>query len=435
MVLIENRRQTLTTTSRLRLALTPAMKQSLQLMAWRNHQITRFVRDLAADNPFLDVRYPVHPSQRASDMPVDFPFSSGMAQDRPDKSLHAHLMEEIGLLFPLGLSRSVALALLAHITPAGWLDADAPDTAARYGVRGAAYDLLIDQLQNIEPVGLFARNLTECLALQLEDRGLYDTDMTLLLSHLPVLLKEGIEGLVRITGLDADLLQSHLGQLRHLDPKPGARFMADDGDIFHPDLVVTQQGNAYDVAINASTLPDITVATDLETDDALKPVLKKAKAEAAALQAAMMARANLLTTLMGFVVIRQSRFMTEGEESLVPLTMAEAADHLNCHPSTITRLVKDKLALTPRGMIPLSHFFSPAISGKEVSDVASRAVAATLVALITTEDKSAPLSDSRIADAIESRHGIRLTPRAIAKQRQKLHIAKASERRIRSSSL
>jgi RNA polymerase sigma-54 factor len=209
--------------------------------------------------------------------------------------------------------------------------------------------------------------------------------------------------------------------------------MADDGDIFYPDLIVTQQGNAYEVAINSSTLPDITVATDIETDDALKPVLKKAKAEAAALQAAMMARANLLTTLMGFVVIRQSRFMTDGEESLVPLTMAEVADHLNCHPSTVTRLVKDKLVLTPRGIIPLSHFFSPAISGKEVSDVASRAVAATLVALITTEDKSAPLSDTIIADAIESRHGIRLTPRSIAKQRQKLHIAKASERRNRSS--
>mgnify|MGYP001591784636 FL=1 len=431
MALTETRRQTLTTTSRLRLALTPAMKQSLQIMAWRNHQITRFIRDLAVDNPFLDVHYPELSSKRAADMPVDFPFSAGMALDRPDISLHAHLMTEIGLLFPVGLSRSVAMALIEHITPAGWLDGDADATAARYGMRGAQYETLLGQLQQIEPVGLFARNLTECLALQLKEQGEIDADMQTLLTHLPVLLDKGLDGLAWATRLSADKVHMLLKQLRHLDPKPGARFLADDGDIYRPDLIVSYKDNAYEVAINASTLPSVTVAADIKTDAGLEPVLKKAKAEAASLQSALLARANLLTTLTGFAVARQSGFMTDGDESLIPLTMTETADHMDCHPSTITRLVKDKLVLTPRGIIPLAHFFSTAISAKDTPHVASRAVTATLVALIVAEDTSAPLSDARIADAIADRHGVRLTARAIAKHRAKHHIAKASDRRIK----
>ncbi|MBL6782719.1 MAG: hypothetical protein ISQ21_06730 [Alphaproteobacteria bacterium] len=435
MVLSKQRRQTLNPKTRLRLSLTPAIRQSLQMMSWRNHQITPFIRDLAADNPFLDIRYPepskFHKTSSQADIPIDFPFSSAMAIDRPDISLHAHIMAEIGLLFPLGLARSVAMALVAHITPAGWLDDEAKHTAARYGIKGDAYQALLEQLQRIEPAGLFAQNLTECLALQLKDRGAYDDNMQQLLSFLPVLLDEGIDGLAHKIGLNPDQLEQLLKQIRQLDPKPGARFSIDDGDIFHPDLIITKTNDGYDVAVNASTLPSITVAADIKADKDMKPVLQKAKAEAAALQAALTARTNLLTALTGFAATRQSQFLASGDDKLVPLTMAESAQHLNCHPSTITRLVKDKLVVTPRGIIPLSHFFSPAITRPDGIAVASRAVTATIIALIMAEDKLAPLSDANIADAITAQHGITLTPRAIAKHRAKHHIAKAPNRKIK----
>lgn len=430
MIVTEPRKHTLKTKHNLRLALTPAMRQSLHLMAWRNHQIMSFARDLIADNPFLDIHYPELPVQRHDDLPSDFPFSSAMALDRPDKSLHEHLMTEIGFLFPMGLSRSVAMALLPHITPSGWLDKDAADTASQFGIGGDAFERLVEQLQSIEPVGLFARNLTECLTLQLRDRGLYDANMKLLLPHLPILMDKGVSGLEQVTGLDADIIKNLLHHLRQLDPKPGAKFMADDGDIYHPDLIITENETGYEVAVNAATLPSISVTADIENDAALKPVLKKARAEAAALKSALSARANLLTTLTGFAITRQSQFMKEGEEKLVPLTMMEAASHLGCHPSTVTRLVKDKLVSTPRGIIPLSHFFSTTISRGDGTMVASRAVTATIISLITDEDKLKPLSDNKIADAIFRHFGVQLTSRAIAKHRAKCNIAKASERRI-----
>src|SRR6056300_96350 len=121
----KSQRQNLVTKPSQRLALTPAIPQSLRVMSWRNHQITRFVRDLAANNPFIEVEYPASVIRKPDDPRIDMAFSAAMAADRADISLSAHLMNEIGLLLPSGRERAVALALVEHITPAGWLEAEA----------------------------------------------------------------------------------------------------------------------------------------------------------------------------------------------------------------------------------------------------------------------------------------------------------------------
>jgi RNA polymerase sigma-54 factor len=220
----KQQRQNLAAKPSQRLALTPAMRQSLRLMSWRNHQITRFVRDLAANNPFIEVDYPASVMRPPHDPRMEMAFSAAMAADRVEISLTAHIMNEIALLLPSGRHRAVALALVEHITPAGWLEAEAEETAASLGLTSAEYDHLIARLQHMEPAGLFARNLTECLALQLKDRGDYDSLMERLLPHLSLLLEGGGEALVKATGLPFDQVQTGLARLRQLDPKPGARF-------------------------------------------------------------------------------------------------------------------------------------------------------------------------------------------------------------------
>ena len=426
----KHQRQNLAAKPSQRLALTPAIRQSLRVMSWRNHQITRFVRDLAANNPFIEVEYPASVIHKPDDPRIDMAFSAAMAADRADISLSAHLMNEIGLLLPSGRERAVALALVEHITPAGWLEAEAEATAAGYGLREAEYERLISRLQNIEPAGLFARNFTECLALQLKDRGDYDSVMDRLLPQLSLLLDGGWDALAKATGLSLNEVQSALARLRQLDPKPGARFQHDDGDIFRPDVIVSLQDGGYDIALNKANLPSVRVAEDIREDAALKPLLQKARAEVAALNAALSSRASMLMALTGFVVTKQAGFMHEGDIALMPLTMVSAADHLECHASTITRLVKDKLILTPRGMVPLADFFSSGIVNPDGKAIASRAISASIVAAIEAEAKEKPLSDPQLVAMIKDRYGLTLTPRAIAKHRARLHIAKASERQL-----
>jgi RNA polymerase sigma-54 factor len=426
----KSQRQNLVTKPSQRLALTPAIRQSLRLMSWRNHQITRFVRDLAANNPFIEVEYPASGIRKPSDPMLEMAFSAAMAADRVEISLTSHLMNEIAVLLPSGRDRAVALALVEHISPAGWLEPEAEATAAGLGMTGAEYDHLIARLQNMEPTGLFARNLAECLMLQLKDRGDFDAVMERLLPHLSILLEGGMDALINKTGLSRDQLQSGLSRLRQLDPKPGARFQHDDGDIFRPDIIVSKRDDRYDITLNKASLPSIRLAEDVINEADLKPFLQKARAEVNALNAALSSRASMLMALTGFVVTKQARFMQQGDVALEPLTMITAAGHLNCHASTVTRLVKDKLILTPRGMVPLADFFSPGITNSDGKDIASRAVSARIVAAIESEEKSNPLTDPQLVAIIKDSYGLTLTPRAIAKQRARLHIAKASERRL-----
>ena len=159
-------------------------------------------------------------------------------------------------------------------------------------------------------------------------------------------------------------------------------------------------------------------------------LLKIAEAEVAALNAHLTARSRMLLALTQFVVAWQGAFMRTGDAALVPLTMGDAARQLECHPSTITRLVQDKLLLTPRGMLELRAFFSVAVAGKDGKAIASHALNAYLLTEIESEDKTKPLTDSTLARMLNEHYGIMLTTRAVAKRRVKMHIARASSRKL-----
>ena len=414
-----------------RLTLTPTMRQSLRLLAWRNYEIARFVRGLAAENPFIAVDYQ-EPKPRLPSLTLgEEAFASARLAGVSDISLSQYLLDAVDRLFPLGRARAVALALVAHVDAAGWLDADAPKTAADYGMAGAEYEGLVRRLQSVPIAGLFARNLEECLRLQLEDRGELDALMRALLPHLSLLLSGGEDALAEASGLSQAELQQGLARLKRLDPKPGTQFRHDDGDIFRPDILVEAQEDGYAITLNQANLPVVRLADDVADDmggDA--DLLKKAEAAVAALNAHLTARSRMLLALTQFVVARQGAFLRAGESALEPLTMADAARQLACHPSTITRLVQDKLVLTPRGMVELRAFFSIGVAGKNGKAIASHALNAYLLTEIESEDKTKPLTDGTLAEMLDARYGITLTARAVAKRRVKLHIARASSRKL-----
>ena len=417
-----------------RLTLTPTMRQSLRLLAWRNYEIARFVRGLAAENPFIAVDYQ-EPKPRLPSLSLgEEAFASARLAGVADISLSQYLLDAVDRLFPLGRVRGVALALVAHVDAAGWLDADAPKTAAGYGMAGAEYEELVRRLQSVPIAGLFARNLEECLRLQLEDRGELDALMRALLPHLSLLLSGGEDALAAASSLTQAELKQGLARLKRLDPKPGAQFRHDDGDIFRPDILVEAQDDGYAITLNQASLPVVRLADDVADGvggDA--DLLKKAEAEVVALNAHISARSRMLLALTQFVVARQGAFLRAGESALEPLTMADAARQLECHPSTITRLVQDKLVLTPRGMVELRAFFSGAVAGKDGKTIASHALNAYLLTEIESEDKTKPLTDGTLAEMLDARYGITLTARAVAKRRAKLHIARASARKLPQS--
>ena len=194
-------------------------------------------------------------------------------------------------------------------------------------------------------------------------------------------------------------------------------------------IVTKTEGGGYDVAVNSQTLPVISVSSDeISEHSEAKDLLKKARSQASMFNAIVNKRNQMLLAAAQYVVVHQQRFIEEDNTALLPLTMTELAERLDCHPTTVSRLVADKLVFLPRGMVALADFFSSSLTMDGGGVIAIKAASAMVAAMISGEDRQAPLTDQAIAEVLGGR-GIHLSRRTIAKYRASHHIGVARQRR------
>lgn len=411
-----------------RLSINTSLRQTIMVLAMRGHSIKRLAKEMAGDNPYLEVVLP-------SGLPVS---AAGTATapdfDRIDHdtvhpvSLGQHIVNEINLLFSDPDRKAVALLLAEHVSPAGWLDPDGVAQAEAAGIAGPEFDGILGILQTMDPPGLFARNLAECLRIQLERMDEYDDDAKRVLLRLSHMETGGVEGLVRESGLARSRVEAVLQRLRRCNPKPGAAFIHDEGEIFRPDLTIESDGDGFTVAVNRDSLPEIRVR-DLETGDAAaRLMMKQARSEARMLSTAIRQRSEMLLAAGGILARHQADFLRHGEKFIRPLSMQELADRLDCHKGTVSRLVADKLCHTPRGMLALKEFFATRLRQDNGGFVAGRAVAARVVEAVNSENRGSPHSDKAIV-AMLAADGFGVARRTIAKYRRINSIPRWQDRR------
>ena len=409
------------------LTMTPSLQQALQLMAMRLGDIRKFALDLAADNPFLDVQLPSLPAHKS---PADpgFDFDRISHESQHPVTLASHVMAQIGVSFKNPDDRAIALLMVEHLAPHGWLEDGALQALTSRGVTAEDFSRILNQLQMLEPVGVFARDLAECLTLQLVDMGLMDDDMHLILNHLDA-LHDGVGTLAQRAGLSGDETAAGLAKLRQCQPKPGADFIQDDGDIFHPDLVITATEDGFEVAVNQGMMPSVSIKNHGDiNDDASRLLFKKAQEDARMLTKGLARRQEMLLDCGRRLTQYQAAYLNEGEAMIKPLSMAVLADEMGVHKSTISRVVADKLVDTPRGMLHLSDFFSPSVAQPNGHLVASRRIMALIRGYCTSEDPTHPLSDQDLTDALAEK-GIIVARRTIAKYRQQAGFLGQAKRR------
>ena len=412
-----------------RLSLNPSLRQSMAVLAMRGPAIKRLARSLADGNPFLEVVLPAAVPASTAGAPAAPDFDRFGHDAVHPVGLGRHLIGEIGLLVRSPDLRAVALMLAEHVSPAGWLDPAGVARAAEMGVEGEAFEDLLRTLQSMDPPGLFARNLAECLRIQVERMGDADEDVAKVLGMLDHMGEGGVDGLARVTGLEPDRVEAALNRLRRCDPKPGSAFIVDEGEIFHSDLVVESGPEGFTVQINRGSLPEIRVVDGVEADDeAGRLLLRQARAEARTLTAAIRQRSEMLLAAGGLLVRHQAGFLRGGERHIRPLTMQEVADRLDCHKATVSRLVADKLCQTPRGMLELRDFFATGLRQPDGGRVAGRAVAARVVEAVAAENRARPHSDDALA-AMLAADGIGVARRTVAKYRQANSIPRWQDRR------
>ena len=296
---------------------------------------------------------------------------------------------------------------------------------------------LLSMIQNFEPSGVGARNLRECLLLQLRDRDEIETlAFRIVHDHFEELVNHRWSELSKEHGISPKEVQSAADQIAKLDPKPGLKHADTSDDYVIPDLVVEKIDDQYYVFHNDTSLPRLKlsqayreVARDKNqfTGDNKTFIAKKLNSAQWMIQAIEQRRQTMLK-VMNFIVDRQREFFEKGVEYLKPLTLREVAEHIDMHESTVSRVTNGKYVQTPRGVYPLKFFFSSGLSTDYGEDVSARGIRARIKKLVDDEDQKRPLTDQAIVDILKG-EGVQIARRTVAKYRDQLGILSARMRK------
>jgi RNA polymerase sigma-54 factor len=298
-------------------------------------------------------------------------------------------------------------------------------------------ETLLDIVQHLDPAGVGARDLRECLLRQLEDMDELDTlTYRLVTEAYDDLIGHRWTELAKRYGLSAKDVQAAADELARLDPKPGLRFAGRGEEYVMPDLVVDKIDDEYRVFLNDGGMPRLRISKlyrDMAGDKSQfqgenrEFITQKLNSATWLIQAIEQRRQTMLR-VMYFIVDRQREFFEKGVEFLRPLTLREVAEVLDLHESTVSRVTSRKYVQTPRGVYPLKFFFSSSVSTTTGEDASSRAVKAHIGKLVADEDPKKPLTDAAIVTALK-RRGIQIARRTVAKYREQLGILPARMRK------
>ncbi len=356
---------------------------------------------------------------------------------KKEMTLGDHLGEQLNLAFDNAADRLIARHLLGSINEAGYLAADLEQVCEQLGAALGDTERVLSVLQTFDPPGVFARNLKECLALQLIEKDRYDPAMQALIENLELLAKREFKKLGKLCGVDMEDIAAMLEEVRDLNPKPGNVF----GDVVvHPvipDVTVRQaQDGNWIVELNSETLPRVlvnnqyfaTVASGTKsTQD--KVYLDNCLSNATWLAKSLDQRARTILAVSREIVRQQDAFLVHGVSALKPLNLKTVADAIDMHESTVSRVTSNKYMATPRGIFELKYFFTTAIASTdgEVSHSAE-AVRHRIKTMIDDEAADTVLSDDTIVEHLR-RDGIELARRTVAKYRESMGIASSVQRR------
>ena len=364
----------------------------------------------------------------------DFDLESIAAEE---KSLHDHLDDQLAIAGLNDADRLIASRLIEETDEAGFMRGDMQEIADQLGTEIEDVEAVLQTCQGFEPTGVMARNLQECLSLQLRERDRFDPVMQKLIANLEVAARRDFKRLSEICGVDQEDVIDMLAELRTLTPRPGAAFAGDAAPAVTPDVFVRELPNGtYAVELNADTLPRVLLdrgyyaeVSGLSRKEEDKAFISECQASANWLIKSLDQRARTILKVSSEIVRQQDGFFVNGVRALRPLNLKTVADAVEMHESTVSRVTSNKYVSTPRGVFELKYFFSasiPAVQGGESHSAESGRH--RIKEMIDQENRDAVLSDDQIVERLRA-HGVDIARRTVAKYRESLRIPSSVERR------
>jgi RNA polymerase sigma-54 factor len=468
--------------------MTPQLQQAIKLLQLSNLELAAFVENELEENPLLEREdnliegndAPEDTAEPASDdgdaatltsreelssgeSPLDTNYTNVFQDDpfRPtgtvaggrtdsdampgidqttasEVSLREHLTGQLDLSIRGHTDRLIGRAMIDAIDERGYLAISAEELAEQLGCEIADVEAVLATLRTFEPTGVFARDLADCFALQLAERDRLDPAMQAMLDNLELLAQHDLRGLRRACAVDEEDLADMLAELRTLDPKPGAGFEDGSVEYITPDVLMRpKQGGGWEIELNNDTLPRVLVNRSYYAEIA---DMAKAKDDKAFVQERYQAanwlvraldqRARTILKVATEIVRQQDAFFRHGVAHLKPLILADIAEAVKMHESTISRVTTNKYMATPRGLFELKYFFTTAIgsSSDDGASHSSESVRHKIKLLIDNESPKAILSDDKIVEMLRG-DGVEIARRTVAKYRDSLKIPSSVERR------
>lgn len=356
-------------------------------------------------------------------------------------TLREHLLEQIAVDIAEPSDRIIATYLIDMLDEAGYFRGDVHNVAQALECAPERVTFTLLRLQQLDPAGIFARNLSECLALQLKEKDRLDPIMQKFLAHLDLLGSHKLAELQKICGVDAEDIKDMIAEIRELNPKPAEAFASEAAQPIVPDIIMRpQKGGGWHIELNSDTLPRVLINNRYYSEvknGAKSKEDKKYLSEkfqmANWLVKAMHQRATTILKVATEIVQQQESFFHYGVEYLRPLVRREVAEAVSMHESTVSRVTTNKFIQTPRGIFELRYFFGSGLqSASGNMSHSSESIRHKIKTLIDAEAPEKPLSDDKIVTILKN-EGVEIARRTVAKYREQLHIPASSDRKRRKT--
>jgi len=353
--------------------------------------------------------------------------------------LSDHLQTQLSVEVLSEPVRQAANGIIGNLEETGYLETPLEEIASAEGLTLAEMQAGLKAVQALEPTGVGAQNLRECLLLQLEARDAKDSvAWKIVHDHLRLETPRQLAQLARSLGRPLEHVQIALNVIRHLDPAPGLRFSGPGAQKVEPDVYISKDGDDYVITLNDDEIPQLRLNGDYkrmidrvqEPDKDVRNYVKERYASALLLIKNIEQRKQTILRVCQSIVRRQTECLESGIDSLKPMMIKEVAEEIGVHPSTVSRAVANKYAHTPQGIFELRYFFSEAVQGPVGSATPLLVVKKRVKKMIVEEDAAHPLTDEQITARLQA-EGIQVTRRTVAKYREDMNIPSTHQRRVR----
>jgi RNA polymerase sigma-54 factor len=381
---------------------------------------------------YLDDGYRPHAPQEVKELP---PIENTLSTS---SSLSDHLMWQLSLQTNDDLVREIGSAIIGNLDDDGYLVASLEEIAGMGPWDLGDVQRALGVVQGFDPIGVAARDLQECLLLQIRHLGLEGTPTEKIVTdHLRLLQNHQVPEISRKLGLAIEDLKEHIEVIRHLDPKPGSRFNPTQSQYVIPDVYVVKVEDQYVALLNEDGLPQMRISPvyrrlldkNAENSDETRAYVKDKFRSALWLIKSVEQRQKTIHKVATSIINFQKDFLDHGIEHLRPLVLRDVANDIGMHESTVSRVVTNKYMHTPQGVFEMKYFFHSGISSSYGESVSSVTIKQRIRKIIEAEDPRKPLSDSKIVSILQ-REGLVLARRTIAKYREELKIPTSNQRKV-----